>query len=355
MQKGDFLVDAVILDDASTDKTAKKCKKFIKNAVIPQNIKLKYQLNKTNLGMQGNLKQALQIFANCNADYCCILEGDDYWLTEDRLQQNVKLLNENQNYSMSFNALRLFYENENRFAEHVGQAKIKTESLTTNDLCKESLVGNLSASFYRAKHFKTFPLQIFDNAFVAEFLINAIISHEHGNVGYINKPLTVYRIHKSVWNGGKNSDQKNNYRILENVNLIKKLYPNCYDNELNEFLESAIKKYNKSTLYWKTENGSFCETESEKALINTENNNYKVIFNANLPNGVTHIRFDPIEGLYINCKIISITRGGKKLKLVKTARKIGCHFLTNDPWYEYKLSGEGKIEVIFSANQKLGE
>ena len=88
-QKTDFTFEILIGDDGSTDGTRAILEKF---KDIP-NVRL--FLRESNIGASRNL-QALRRAAS--GRYFAYLEGDDYWLDEDKLQKQVDFLNAHSEY-----------------------------------------------------------------------------------------------------------------------------------------------------------------------------------------------------------------------------------------------------------------
>lgn len=88
MQKGDFELEILIGNDKSPDNTETILKKY-------ENIEnIKIFNREKNMGATKNL---VDIFMKSSGDYISILEGDDYWVTEDKLSKQLKILEEKEN------------------------------------------------------------------------------------------------------------------------------------------------------------------------------------------------------------------------------------------------------------------
>ena len=83
MQKGDFELELLIGNDKSPDRTAEILKKYEKDE------RVKIFNREQNMGAT---KNELDIKMKCLGDYIAILEGDDYWVTEDKLDKQLKIL-----------------------------------------------------------------------------------------------------------------------------------------------------------------------------------------------------------------------------------------------------------------------
>lgn len=84
----DFDYKIHVLDDCSTDGTTDVCRHY--QAKYPDKIKL--FANDTNLGVAVNFKQGL---LRIKARYYAFLEGDDYWCDKNKLQKQVRIMEQN--------------------------------------------------------------------------------------------------------------------------------------------------------------------------------------------------------------------------------------------------------------------
>ena len=95
MQKTNFDYEIVIGEDCSTDNTGLICKKYAE--MYPDKIRLLQ--NDKNLGVIENFKRTLYA---CKGEYVALLEGDDYWTDELKLQKQVDFLESNRDYAIVF-------------------------------------------------------------------------------------------------------------------------------------------------------------------------------------------------------------------------------------------------------------
>ena len=84
-QVTDFPVELVIGEDASIDNTRQICEEYA--AIFPEKIRLLPE--RENLGLNWNF---LRTFALCKGKYIAYLEGDDWWIANDKLQKQVDVL-----------------------------------------------------------------------------------------------------------------------------------------------------------------------------------------------------------------------------------------------------------------------
>ncbi len=91
MQKVNFRYELVIAEDCSTDRTREIVKEYAEK--WPHIIRL--ILQEHNVGLKA---QSLQLKKELKGKYRAHIEGDDYWLDENKLQKQVDFLEENKEY-----------------------------------------------------------------------------------------------------------------------------------------------------------------------------------------------------------------------------------------------------------------
>lgn len=107
-QKTDFQHKILIADDCSTDGTAQTCRDYA--ARFPDQIE--FSPRKTNLGIVKNIYGSIE---TVTSEFFAMLEGDDYWCDEFKLQKQVDALRANPDCSFcGHNTLRIDNEGNER-------------------------------------------------------------------------------------------------------------------------------------------------------------------------------------------------------------------------------------------------
>lgn len=94
-QQGEFDLEVVVGEDASTDGTRMICEKYA--SLYPQKIKL--LSGDENLGIVGNF---VRVIKACRGDYIAILAGDDYWCDNRKLQKQLDYAVANPQYGVVY-------------------------------------------------------------------------------------------------------------------------------------------------------------------------------------------------------------------------------------------------------------
>ncbi|OQX75401.1 MAG: hypothetical protein B6D64_11685 [Bacteroidetes bacterium 4484_276] len=90
-QQTPFDVEVIVCDDYSTDSTLEKLEKYKGRITVIS--------NKENLGPWRSLEKT---FKAAKGKYIALLEGDDYWTDNRKLQQQVDFLEQHKEYAMCF-------------------------------------------------------------------------------------------------------------------------------------------------------------------------------------------------------------------------------------------------------------
>ena len=228
-QQGDFIHEILISDDGSTDSTPKiiadwtRCHKEINN--ISSTI---------NVGISENMKRC---FNMASGDYIAVLEGDDYWTDNNKLQEQVNFLKKHKKYSMVFSKILL--SNEMNYTTRLlkRQSKLK-KILTAKDFCKTkttNLIANFSCCMFRAKYMKNLPDVLYTGR-LSEIPL-AFYLDKFGYIGFIPKVMSVYRQHENgVWSGAKNNNMFKQWLLIRETckKVCKKKYIKYFDKIIEE-------------------------------------------------------------------------------------------------------------------------
>jgi glycosyltransferase involved in cell wall biosynthesis len=184
-QKTSFPVRIIIGDDCSTDLTNTICEALANN--FKNNIKI--IKSNINLGLIANYKA---VFNAVEAKYFAILEGDDYWIDDYKLQKQFDFLENNESYGLvhaGFNILTNGVISSYRPPSHS-----KLEGDILKDLIKSNFIGPLTIcakkeivdkyidfDFLIENGYKTIDYYLW-----IEFSINS-------KIGYLNEIVGVYR------------------------------------------------------------------------------------------------------------------------------------------------------------------
>ncbi len=247
MQKGiDF--ELIIGDDFSNDNTRKILEQYQKQHsdiinLLPSN---------ENLGVTKNLKRCLE---ETSGKYIAICEGDDYWTDPYKLQKQAGFLEERENCALCFNSVLVFYE-DNKKQKHIFQEKLTKTLFNTKDLILDNFIGNFSCCMYRSDIVKKLPEGLYE-FFTVDWMFNIVCS-EYGKIGFLNEPMSTYRVHDSgLWSGKENKS-----KFPQLIQLI-----DIYNEFLSFRYDFEFKKYQKRILKLQSQDSEFKKSEVQDIII----------------------------------------------------------------------------------------
>jgi len=189
MQKTDFDFEIVLGEDCSTDRTREIASEYQKK--FPDRIKL--FLPEENIGM---MEMDVATHGLCKGEYLALLNGDDYWTDESKLQTQSDFLDRNPDTVMCYH--KALVENED-----TGYT-FETDYLETTDtLPVESLFlgyNPVMTPTVMVRNILDLPGWYAEMPY-GDMLLYLLLSQK-GKIRYINKLMSIYRIHSSgQWQG----------------------------------------------------------------------------------------------------------------------------------------------------------
>lgn len=144
-QKCDFTFEAIVGDDASKDGTAKIVAEYA--AKYPDIIKP--VLRKKNLGAFRNNSD---LFKRAKGEYIAMLEGDDYWIRDDKLSAQVAFLESHPDYVAHFGRCMVVDKNGERNPDAEGYLPtFSGGEYTAAEFNEYLLPGQTATVMYRHK------------------------------------------------------------------------------------------------------------------------------------------------------------------------------------------------------------
>lgn len=200
-QKTTFKYKVIIADDCSTDNTLQILNEY--KSKYPDIITILTADN--NLG---SLKNSNMIFANINTEYFTFIDGDDYWLNDNRLQMQVDFLDSHQAYILCgannkrlIDGSRLEDEVEKKylgksyfFEDYVNRTMPFFHTSTI--LCRNVVFNKGLPSIYKEVE------DTFENCALRGEDFRRLLHLQKGPLFAFDEDFSVYRIHsKGMWSG----------------------------------------------------------------------------------------------------------------------------------------------------------
>lgn len=244
MQKTDFEYELVIGEDYSTDSTREIVKQYAER--YPDRIKV--LLHPKNLGIQTNFTETLKA---CNGEYIALLEGDDYWTDKYKLQKQVDFLDEQPECAICFHNVKMIYDNNPEMSHPFYSQNPNGRPFThkkPNPISTLKDLLNLKGNFihtpsvmFRSRLFEELPGWYYKVP-MGDWPLHILNAH-HGDVGYIDEVLGVYRVHAGgIWSSKSRVNILN--ASIQAANLIKQ----CLSLENSRIIENTIERWHLETI-----------------------------------------------------------------------------------------------------------
>ena len=206
-QKTDFPIEFIIGDDCSTDGTTEIVLEYQKQ--YPEIIRV--LLAKERLGKYtGNGRlNSIRVKQSRRGKYIALLEGDDYWTDALKLQKQVDFFKAHPDCTICFHNVKVEYDDKNCSSHPYYVEKplkgftqrIPKSISTLDDLVKGNFIQTPSTMF-RSGLFDEFPDWFYTTS-IGDWPLH-ILNAQHGQIGYLNEIMAVYRVHKEGVYSSKN-------------------------------------------------------------------------------------------------------------------------------------------------------
>lgn len=218
MQETNFLFEIIIGEDESSDGTSKICSAFANN--YPDKIRLFLRSRKDVIYINEKPTGRFNFLQNMKAakgKYIALIDGDDYWVDKNKLQEQLTFLENNPDFSLCFTNVCLVNKADDIivksllnyqvdvFDHETFVAKISPPTLTTV-FRKDALPLNLPGDFNKITN--------------ADMFLKAIISQE-GKVKFINKVTGNKCLHGAGIYAGTSSFQKEENKLKTYEAMLK--------------------------------------------------------------------------------------------------------------------------------------
>jgi glycosyltransferase involved in cell wall biosynthesis len=276
-QKTDFDFEVLVGDDFSTDGTSEKVNSFQSTnpyahwRVIPRVRGDQYFVDRQKNGRAQNFYDILK---NCNGKYIALLDGDDYWTDDQKLQTQVDFLEKQKDKVGCFhNSIVVDDTNKLKWPRYF-------EGIDGTSYNQYDSVSSLRSAYSTgALVFRNDAIKPYLEEFLkigTDFILEVLITNE-GDLVFIDKNMSAYRFHQGgVWQGS--SEEKNKLDILNRYLFLFNNEP--YSSRYNSILWSKIiELYDE--IRFKTKNHELKKEINKKiySFLNyTELRTYKYLF-----------------------------------------------------------------------------
>jgi len=201
-QKTDFPLELVIGDDGSTDRTVEVCSAYAR--AHPGKIRLLVRDKKL-----GQLRNFADTLAHCRGEYIALLDGDDHWTSSDKLQRQVKLLEDQRSCAACFSRALVVDEKGNRLGV-MPEPRDRKAYLCLADVLRKNTIPT-STVVFRNGAVARFPDWYFSLGYHdwAFFVMLANV----GPWAFLDEDMSVYRIRSDSLFQGRGMLQRFQWQV----------------------------------------------------------------------------------------------------------------------------------------------
>lgn len=216
-QKVTFPYEIIIADDGSTDETMRIVSEF--KELYPDKIVLLE--SKRN----GILKNSLRVHNYIRGEYVAFLDGDDYWIFNEKLQRQTSFLDNNKDYNGVFHDAEI--KHEEGFIGFFHKKKLYSqryqysETIFLPNLLQEVLPPT-SAMLIRTNSIQKRDLKLLFDAYSIDWKL-WILAIKYSKFYYINEAWGVYRDHRRGVSKGYDL-----HALVSCITFIKKIAKNDF-------------------------------------------------------------------------------------------------------------------------------
>ena len=184
-QRCDFGVEIVLGEDCSSDKTLSICREYADK--YPENITL--IASTENVGWRANYRRCVE---SARGKYIAFCDGDDYWCNENRLAEQVALMEQNPNIGLCYTLA----ERRNKEGSFIGHFPAKEGHTSLNDLLHDWCIENCTTLARRDLVLAYYATEKPENhaEWLTEDLPMWLFVAAHSEVAYIYRATAVHRV-----------------------------------------------------------------------------------------------------------------------------------------------------------------
>ncbi len=186
MQRTTFPYEVLVGDDASTDGTRDIVAAYGRahpDRLIPI-------LPERNMGLEGG-RLFETLLERARGEYVALLDGDDFWFSDQKLQRQVDLLDRHRTCAVCHHNVVAFYDDGSRPAWELN-AEQEEVSVVDDLLGAWNFIASSSVMVRRAA---VGPLPEWALASPCADWAFYVLAALNGNIRYIDEPMSAYRLH----------------------------------------------------------------------------------------------------------------------------------------------------------------
>lgn len=229
-QKGNFKLDVIICDDGSTDKSQSIIREYIETHSDTERIHWVPVLREKNVGLQNNLRDLMKRLKSGDYDFFSLLDGDDYYCSDKRMELNIENLLKNPQCTVSVHK-PIITKVDNQTIEPFPM-EFTWEYANIDDIIETNIVGSSCLSLFSGRVLRKFDMSAFDKIHMVSDWFMDIFAATIGDLAALPVGLSCYhRRSDSEWS--HLSADKKNIAMKKALNQYNQFFSFWYDKHIS--------------------------------------------------------------------------------------------------------------------------
>lgn len=202
-QRGNFDLEICIGEDDSTDGTRALCERLAQQN--PETIRL-FKRNRNQViyqdGKPTGIFNFLESLKSCRGKYIALLEGDDFWTFEGKLNAQIQYLEANESCSGCFHSCLVVNDEGNEIApsQSESSATAQVQRIELPALLRSGSLAPTASLVFKRSAVENLPLWYTRNP--SDWKIEIMLTLQGDLVRISNEKWSAYRVHQSgLWSG----------------------------------------------------------------------------------------------------------------------------------------------------------
>lgn len=243
-QKTDFPFEIIIGEDDSTDGTREICLRYAQQH--PEKIRLFLRKEEEKVIINGKKTgryNIIQNFKEARGKYIAMLDGDDYWCDDYKLQKQVAFLEANIDHAICFHPTYKNIEGIEELATASFKKWTTQRSFTITGLAAGDFFILTCSCMFRNGMYPDFPHWFWQIPFI-DYALH-VWNAQFGKVGFLPHKMAFYRLHhQSMW-----STKSEDFRVRLMIDLLHFMIPQFSGDVQTALLRQQFGLYNKLLPY----------------------------------------------------------------------------------------------------------
>lgn len=246
MQETTFPFEIVVHDDASTDRTADIIREYEKK--FPKILKPIYETENQYSKRDGSISRIMD--KACKGKYIAFCEGDDYWTSNHKLQQQYEAMESHPECSLCTHIVQCVSEQGNSVERLYPPQGLFNTSIIEEEKFAKALIADFCYPFQTSSYFISKSLLTQNKDFFVNIPGNGDekimrLCLNSGKTYFINKKMSCYRM-QSVGSWSSKIKDNKEARITNLYNAIKlnQEFDKYSNYKFHKFIDLANKKNN---------------------------------------------------------------------------------------------------------------